>query len=1317
MSEPTPTGDPRTGTDLIVPVRVHTLVVNQRVKQDEPFNIWLPDFRKMLERTDSAEPAPGQSLQEAQTGVHVQWELPEALTAGHFHPETGETTFPLVPNRWLVVRHYNGLDGQRKVAAWVVHSDYLERADGGLGRGTSRYVTTRKPGGGTGAPDRDTIGRRHDLKTGPWTEPPTHELFLTTVGPGLPAFAAYAPYHEDVFCVRDSLEDIRAEFGTVFPPDNELSYQVIGWYSDRADGTSDILRQALDIPGLVPPPEEGISRTSQVLDALGWSAPTDAIASTLYCGHSLGVSWRWQGSSPESDRPRPLTPKVSMGHSTADAAEALTTGQTRSPRTGQLVRALLEGTIDTYGTPNGDIELDEATRSAWFAGSNGGYRWEATFPGRQQDSRNLPQWLTDLNSDQAEHDALVPKLERERSRLWSIWWLRNQPAGAYPDPRPPTFNHEADNQLNPDRDGSLAAQVDADMREVLRLRGRIPYGDTPEELAADIAKFRHDKEIPDDVQLRRVGRDPFYRPADPVVVIEGAGSGQPLTRDLDDPLPCRVPSALVTQIQNDSSWQDPPSRPLPDLTNLPDSCRNLLREFALLDWAALTASASGPGTVLSAALADPGNRVRGPLPEYTAAWRQAWVPMYLQWDLRLCATPFRSNGTDNWYFDGNHYQWLGRGATPGTGDYGLRWMTFKERAFLTPSAPYILREQARRYLNTYPESETAGLAQLRADYATMDLLSQSLDGFNDWLLERTGSAQSVPEVSALFGDPETVPNPGSPGGDLPESDRFQAVRAGQFYFRDLRIIDRFGRACDITNPSQDNYLSFPPYRALSVTPSKPISDQATSPRRFFQLPPRIMQEARVRLDNVPAQDNSPVVGWLLLNYLDQALLVYAPDGSPLGEMRVVGDRREIAWNPLPHAPFADPADPGFSDAYPELSDMVVALRARTPDEFDAVLELLDQSLDTIADDAAEADASPARLLGRPLALLRADLTVELAGPPITRPGWQHVLNPPSEDYPTYTWPVRLGDNAWLTDGLVGYFAGANPGDPIDYRLLNTVLPPTESGYMRRITDGHDLAVPAKPTGDLVIRQLTLLADPHAAIHATTDILPVAALRLPADQIAAALDRIRASFRLDPLLAPLRVQPVTAFSSLLDEHGDGLAELVDGNLGTSWRSPRPARAGDWIVLDLEAPHPIRRVDLYPGNTAGAMMPPDGFLETSEDGQTWTRLSQVAPGGDLHLTPPEPPTARYLRFVCTADSSGPIALRSLTVTTDDAGGVLMPRPAAWHGTWSWAEPWDSGTEAPGWGELPIVPVDLLSYPDDPVPVARAGYLQLRPGAERP
>ncbi|MFE7558122.1 discoidin domain-containing protein [Kitasatospora sp. NPDC057500] len=1350
-----------TDTDLIVPVEVHALLVTRDVAKFDDFRRWSPRYPWTFSKDhrSNAEPPIQNSEGNPGEGIHVQWQLPEALTTGAIDSAAGVSSFPLVPNRWLVVR-YAHVRGELKAAGFLVHSDYLEKADGGPVE--SAFTPFVDPASPRENPRADYIGRVHPLSEGPWREPAARPLFLTAIGSGLPAFAAFAPYHEDVFLFHDTLADLKANDN--YPPPCTVSYCVTGWYS-RDD--ADILTTARDIEGLLPPGADPDS-PADVLRALGWAAPDgmpETITRTRYVGTALGIPWNREGGHPDSDRPKAQDVKVAIGHSTADAVAALADHQTGDAALADQVRALFHGNPDELDGPDWQVSLDEITRRSWFSGHDGGATWQVVNrPGEQADSQapppEQPDWIAVLNRDQDDYDQARHKLAAAQWQLWTLWWLRNLPTNRRP------LDHEFDEAAWDRRIQAVGTQVAQLGAEAERLSGKVPHGLTPEEVQAAIDRHAETEGLPDELELKRAPRQSYHRPADPVLALTGSGTSQPLGRDEDDPLPCRLPSALLTRVKINNDWADVPAAPpLPANTpEVPGIIRAVLAEFALLDRAVRTAATGGTDTALHAVVADPAANSQGPWPEYTGVWCQPWLPLYIQWEIKHCATPYRSqDATLNWEFglgrDGDpdpdryRYRWTGRDAAGGDGDGGRRWNAFGGRAFVTPSTRFVLREQTRRLAEHAPPQLARQLRAMRQELEAMDVLSQALDGFHDWLVQQDGAAQAVTDHSILSpaGETNHVPD----GAEGHGEQRFQPVRAGQFHFIELVVIDRFGRVCSLVQPTGTQPIQFQPVRADSVVPDRDLFPNPPGPQRFVQLPPRLVQPARVRLDTVPLRTDqppaeaaravdadqlpgaeAPVAGWLLANHLDRTLLVYGPDGEPLGELRVVRDvrnTRTTAWNALPHAPCRHPEDDDFAAAYPHVAAFAQGLLAHGPEAFEALGKTIDTALDHILEPSPEEDRSPVRLIGRPIALIRTRLGLDLLGEPLSDPSWKRALVPPGEpypdlrdhpdyrDYPDYRWTVRLGDPDRLSDGLIGYFAADDHDQRTRYHRFHAVDPNGPANtYVTPIGTGAHLTLPARPADRPATHHLTLLACPHTAVHATTDILPVADVSVDADTTHRALARIRASFRLNPLLAPDRFGPPAAAASVKAQPGHPASAMADGDPTTSYESSEPPGADDWVGLDLHVERRVEAVDILLGRPDGSGIPSATDLEASADGEQWTLLRSCTQATEIHHAPEAPLTARFVRLRHTVAASGPCAVREFSVQAEPSDkSLVMPRPAAWHGDWTWAEPIPvdgaaGGLPLPDWDEHLIHNADRLSHPDAPLPVARSGYLQLQPPA---
>ena len=277
------------------------------------------------------------------------------------------------------------------------------------------------------------------------------------------------------------------------------------------------------------------------------------------------------------------------------------------------------------------------------------------------------------------------------------------------------------------------------------------------------------------------------------------------------------------------------------------------------------------------------------------------------------------------------------------------------------------------------------------------------------------------------------------------------------------------------------------------------------------------------------------------NHLDRSIAVYGPDGGSLGELSAAG------WFPNPMDPDAPAHVADIPNEY--LREMLGPLCNR-PDALSDLLLTIDESLWTVEAGAPRTDQDLAVLVGRPLAVVRAELSLRLRGVTMTRQDWWSTFdithdNPPqpatapvglgTDDggLGALTWPVRFGDYGLRDDGLIGLFLDA-PGDPdTTWGTFRAVTRPGDAnhGYVKQIGTGtdkeiadprlrflDDLATPDPTNVNEVIR-MTMLVDPRASVHAFTGILPVAALKIPHRYTKPALHAMSYLFRAGPILTP------------------------------------------------------------------------------------------------------------------------------------------------------------------------------------------------------
>ncbi|WP_063786135.1 hypothetical protein [Streptomyces noursei] len=1116
----------RSNDSLVVPVEVTALAVNERTRlTEDPYvwHRWRPNFFLLQDNRIPPEPKPFEiDGQPPGTGVYVQWQLPEALTQGRQEDASGIEDFPLVPNRWLVVRHQAASD---TVHAWVVESDHL-----GLQTGTVSYLDPHA--------DEVTatkIGRRHDLAAGPWSEPTDkREPFLTALGPGLLTFSVFQPYTENVFSIHDPLDDV--------PDKDRLSYHAVGWY---ADDSSDILAG-----------HDG--NLTDLLEKLEWLAPgaTSATYRSLYTGSVLGVVWDREGPVPASELPDPGEIAVAIGNSTAEALSGLLEEAdgpgSLSGQESRLVRGLVLGTLDTLDRPNGDELADAAAHRSGFGPAPSGFTWHIadrsdpeapdslSVAARVAERVREQDVLAELNCKQSQFDALAAELAAAQERLYLLWALSKA------EKLPPDFENRIGQELDPHRDGA-ARRVDSlhgDLQRLLDDNGGLPWGTTPEELEESAAEYASRNGMRAAHVLQRVPKAPHEQPADPVLLLQGAHLHAPMTRGSF--LPCRPLDRLVAKIGSitAASVQSAVEKVPPH--NMPAAVPGLLTEFFILD------RAVHQGVDLE--------DVTGALPEYgTEPWQQAWQPLFLQWAVDYTALPYRDGERQYWTFDGTRYRWDGDGkpADP---------FVVAGRQVLAPTAGHSTEGKLAAY--AAHRDDLPNLESLREEIREVDMLSQRLDGFSAFLAQRDPRTTLRPtdEIGDLVGHGDHyAPIPGTVSSNIPgrppevKSSDFFELRSGQLAFTQLTVVDRFGRAVNLF----DNPRHFRPARPASLIPDHPVEPSDT--HRFVELSPRLLQPARLGfgflgaasdddVDLVPGAN--PVCAWIVPNRLDRTLACYDPAGRPWGELRTItrpGGTQDVVWAPLPGSTVLTLDE--LRQESRHAHDLLAAIAERGPDTFAAVRATIDNALTTIDPDGPD-DQSLGFLLGRPLALVRARLDLELNGPVRTSCGWKEILDPADNQpaMPAWEWIIRLGQATNTDDGLVGYVLNE------DYDHLETIADPTgnHGGYLRPIGIGDRLKLAFDGTSSATT---TLLLDPRAAVHATTDILPISSVHVPSEYTADALARMAICFRTGPLLAPTTDDPVTA---VLPHPATATG---------TWHWTEPASTDDtWRPLPITVPDP-------------------------------------------------------------------------------------------------------------------------------------------------
>ncbi|MEU4799958.1 hypothetical protein [Streptomyces sp. NPDC023327] len=1024
--------------------------------------------------------------------MYVQWTLPAALrrAVASSAADSRAAALPPVPNRWLVVRSHD-IGGSEKTDAWVIDSDYADKNV----RGTSPYALHRD-----GRLEPIRIGRCKERAQ--WTKKSNGEGNLrkripplTAVGPGLPMFAAYQPYNTNVFSFHDPLTpEIREK-------DTTLHYFVVGW---RAEEHLDVLRWndgpdgGLQDRKRTPTDESTDEMTVARAGTLGWNPPPGArfCPRTVYGGAVHSVAWSASRDHRAETMPSSDDFGIAVGPTAIDAFAAAFTSprvphrDRLTPDEAHALTALAYGQLSAADEPDGAFTTAQRQFATSFLPHAGGHCWRVLHGGVEPENARACE--SNLNALQQRADDIRRRLGAKQWELYAIW--RGSAEGD--DVVPPDCTELLRKQLDATAQGTVAAEVTSLKSDLKSQLAKLPLDKHGNPGNAASRAFLSRERWPDGWRLVREDLPPFHRTLDPVVLLSLPQHLLPLSAAESGPLDCWTTTDLP-DVTLDTTWELSGSEPLDEA---------IAREIAGLRNAAHNIG-KHPGVL---------------------PWHHPWHPLYLEWEVHFRPVDFEGVGAgagtttsaeadthterQGWTFNGNHYTYDGVSLKK------HKEITLRGRQYVDPRPARIFRDQMAQRLKRPLNAETkAAVEHFMEETDKWRVLAQPLGGLTEQLTRRIpGFTPTAPApVRELTGKAiATVPDFGPAEAD---HSLFRQTRAGQFYFTRLVVVDHFGRAVHlITKGEGGNYKQVPVdvSERLDYSPRR----KARKPDRFIRLQPRLPQPARLSFTlmdstrDVPAHAShgNPVCGWLLPNRLDRTVLTYTATGYPLRSYGPRGGKLPVPPHPVT----------GTSGKRPSSPSAFTVFVASAEQHLDELWEVLDASLPKITT-GGQAGHPHLGLIGRPLAVVRARLTLELDGPPLFDPAWKTLLpadrpaGPPP--YTTYPWAVRLGEPDRLTDGLIGYTLSRDGSGDL-YCVHGA-----PGRWTKPMNSNSSIPYPTVQADGKTSVTLTLLMDAHTAVHATTGILPVASLRLPEPWLRP-LESLPAYFELGPLLAPWSEPP-------------------------------------------------------------------------------------------------------------------------------------------------------------------------------------------------
>ena len=536
-------------------------------------------------------------------------------------------------------------------------------------------------------------------------------------------------------------------------------------------------------------------------------------------------------------------------------------------------------------------------------------------------------------------------------------------------------------------------------------------------------------------------------------------------------------------------------------------------------------------------------------------WAQPWVPMWLEWEVTV-------EGLDPPTLEAWRLGTID--LEPGGDAIAGDTTTLRGRSLLTTGAATTLHSAIADWLKAedaldaveaglVDEATEDALRQLNEAVRHLDVVTAALDGVRTQLL-----GFPVSDGLRRPNDSGTVTNPApvrAPRGLL----------AGCITLTRARLLDAFGRTLEVplgevVAPTRASLATRPGALALAPRLLRPARWQF----RLVDAATAVGTEGvEARVDQVePVLQVNPVAGFVMPDHLDESLELFGADGAPIGELLHEPVSGGVMWEIA--AGREGPADAGphygLSPAQHALGSFAAGLvaadaaaRRGAPLAADAgpesalsaMLRAIDTTLWTVDSFAALGSEHVAGLVGRPIAVVRAQLRLELQPPddvdlsdPERATEWAATENAVAR----YGFPVRIGELTRSDDGVLGFFVD---DDYSRFRLVDKAIAGSapEAGRSRGQlglyagTSGLPATTPIDhpyiagsddaDTLTLHVGQtvtLTLFMHPAGKASLTSGLLPRKALALARDWVGRGLAAVAPSLRTGPVLVETDLDP-------------------------------------------------------------------------------------------------------------------------------------------------------------------------------------------------
>lgn len=1130
---------------LLIPVDVDALVVTKLSQNLQwAYNKMKYNnagkFINVRPEMTSGEEKPG-------VGITLHWALPDCFTHGVTDKSTNNIKYPYAPNRWLIIRYF---EGQSK--AWILQSDFIDSTSG-----VNLFLDPNKA-----EPSLTRIGKVWSADQWPGEDAVKQQKFLVAIGPGMPEYAAFTSNVNGVFAFHDDMKDI-------IDKSVPVTYTIMGWYGNAGDDPLNNFSNTEEWLGLMDEFQLTVGDANDLQKAVNdWTSwakahnititekAKDIYPSRTICqGMVYNVNWlgqygKLQSGVPQYDPSIPANkqPKIAVANTSIDALAALIKYEMdlegkEGAGAAELLEALNYNLLDKYEKQGGQYEIYREIFKAWFDDQDSenyytiGYKKGFEKPDSPSIEPQLLEKLVDLNKKSELLNHKQNLLKASQKGLYGDWWKTG---------KADTFW------------GTPPIGITKDQWKVIQqnLKNAIPIEQKAvSDLQKEINKLASDIKtlieyiigaLPEEEDLKKNISDRYHEPNDPVVLVYGAKrsyrhgedgrfdeDGKLFTRftgqnifglevalkdQKEQPVlgsdvtlpPVNLQSSLVPKETGDLCLEtfffdtlnaEAIAKAACNLLKIPFTA-SYTEDVAKQQTSAWNADVNG----IDKQLVTEASGFFGTVPSIIAVkpWSPPWCPLYMAWEINWHPSYTKpSEAMDKWKFDNKSLEYIWDDKY----DIGDPVYTLKGHSLLTPKSTFVMQAQLEKYFED--TGKFPKLKEFLDDVSNWDFLTQSMSELDELLLSLSSDQLNQPPatISDLVGSDmaQLCPIPDDSVGFFP-------IRAGHFQISKLWVVDDFGQVFDPISAVGEVPANYHPVLGTGmITENKP---------NLVQLPPRLTQPSRLNINFVCADNSNdntlqenqtinPICGWLLPNHIDKALSVYTPDGHLLGELILTGSlkKMKLRWDNAPgkNTPVGEPLENIIENEYVRSFVEKILQREDNADSFMALLSIIDETLWTVEPLGGRKNELVSVYIGRPLALVKSTMKYEFMEGADYSQDWLNSTLKVTKGYENIKYPVQVGNTLEPQDGTIGYFLE-------DFSTFSSLLSSEKTPQTDYITNNNVSIGFSDAAKDIFI-----LVDPRGEINTISGILPIEVNVLQGTLVEDAMSNMNVTFRTGPLI--------------------------------------------------------------------------------------------------------------------------------------------------------------------------------------------------------